>query len=75
MRALSSGNARSLRRERQKLTSTKTLSHYLTKITRLGGYLGRANDPLPGNRVMCRGLSRLTYIKLGAMTNAEFVGN
>jgi hypothetical protein len=26
----------------------KTLSHYLIKIARLGGYLARANDPPPG---------------------------
>jgi hypothetical protein len=44
----------------------KTLSGYLTKIARLGGYLARASDPPPGNTVMWRGLSRLTDIKLGA---------
>jgi hypothetical protein len=40
----------------------KPLSHYLTKIARLGGYLARANDSPPGNTVMWRGLSRLTDI-------------
>jgi hypothetical protein len=29
----------------------KTLSHYLIKIARLGGYLVRASDPPPGNTV------------------------
>jgi Transposase DNA-binding len=53
----------------------KTLSHYLTKIARLGGYLARASDPPPGNTVMWRGLSRLTDIALGAMVGAEIVGN
>ena len=53
----------------------KTLSHYLTKIARLGGYLARANDPPPGNTVMWRGLSRLTDIALGAMVGARIVGN
>ncbi len=53
----------------------KTLSVYLTKIARLGGYLARASDPPPGNTVMWRGLSRLTDIKLGAMHGAELVGN
>jgi hypothetical protein len=53
----------------------KTLSHYLTKIARLGGYLARANDPPPGNTVMWRGLSRLTDIALGATIRAEIVGN
>jgi hypothetical protein len=53
----------------------KILSHYLTKIARLGGYLARANDPPPGNMVMWRGLSRLTDIVLGAGLGANFVGN
>jgi hypothetical protein len=53
----------------------KTLSHYLTKIARLGGYLARANDPPPGNTVMWRGISRLTDIMLGALVGAEIVGN
>jgi hypothetical protein len=43
----------------------KTLSHHLTKIARLGGYLNRANDPAPGNVVMWRGLSRLTDLEWG----------
>lgn len=53
----------------------KTLSSYLTKIARLGGYLARASDPPPGNTVMWRGLSRLTDIKFGATLNAGLVGN
>lgn len=53
----------------------KTISHYLLKIARLGGYLARANDPPPGNTVMWRGLSRLTDIALGAMVGAKIVGN
>jgi len=53
----------------------KTISHYLVKIARLGGYLARANDPPPGNTVMWRGLSRLTDIALGALAGAEIVGN
>jgi Transposase DNA-binding len=53
----------------------KTLSHYLIKIARLGGYLARASDPPPGNTVMWRGLSRLTDIALGAMVGGEYVGN
>ncbi|WP_439410318.1 hypothetical protein [Bradyrhizobium sp. DASA03030] len=56
-------------------TSQKTLSHYLIKIARLGGYLARAGDPPPGNTVMWRGLPRLTDIALGAMVGGEFVGN
>jgi hypothetical protein len=53
----------------------KTLSHYLIKIARLGGYLARASDPPPGNTVMWRGLSRLTDIELGAIIEARIVGN
>lgn len=53
----------------------KTLSSYLIKIARLGGYLARAKDPPPGNIVMWRGLSRLTDITLGAAIGAELVGN
>ncbi|UWU68180.1 IS4 family transposase [Bradyrhizobium sp. NC92] len=44
----------------------KTLSHYLIKIARLGGYLARANDPPPGNLIMWRGLSRFIDIATGA---------
>jgi hypothetical protein len=55
-------------------SQTKTLSCYLVKIARLGGYLARASDPPPGNIVMWRGLSRLTDIKLGAQM-AKLVGN
>ena len=50
------------------------LSHYLTKIARLGGYLARANDPPPGNTVMWRGLSRLTDIELGAIDRSKNCG-
>jgi hypothetical protein len=53
----------------------KTLSTYLTKLARLGGYLARASDSPPGNTVMWRGLSRLTDIELGAMIGAQLVGN
>ncbi|MBU1699152.1 MAG: IS4 family transposase [Candidatus Eisenbacteria bacterium] len=42
-----------------------TLSDYITKVAKLGGYLARANDPPPGNLVMWRGLSRFTDIQLG----------
>lgn len=51
-----------------------SLSRYVTKIAKLGGYLARNSDPPPGNIVMWRGLARLTDIKLGA-TLAGIVGN
>jgi hypothetical protein len=47
-------------------TGTQTLSSYLIKVARLGGYLARTRDPPPGNVVMWRGLARLTDIALGA---------
>lgn len=53
----------------------RTLSHYLTKLARLGGYLARASDPPPGNIVMWRGLSRLTDIQIGVDIAAGDVGN
>jgi hypothetical protein len=43
-----------------------TLSSYLTRIARLGGYLARASDPPPGATVVWRGWSRLMDLKLGA---------
>jgi Transposase DNA-binding/Transposase DDE domain len=52
-----------------------TLSTYLVKIARLGGYLNRAKDPPPGNTVMWRGLSRLTDIELGFLLAVRVVGN
>lgn len=52
-----------------------TLSAYLTKIARLGGYLARTRDPPPGNTVMWRGMSRLTDIELGFLLGSSFVGN
>jgi len=52
-----------------------TLSTYLIKIARLGGYLARTKDSPPGNMVMWRGLSRLTDIELGFLLGAKLVGN
>lgn len=52
----------------------RRLSFYIIKLARLGGYLARAHDPPPGNRVLWRGLSRLTDIELG-FNAAKFVGN
>jgi hypothetical protein len=51
--------------------TTTSLSSYLTKIARLGGYLARAKDPPPGNVVMWRGMSRLTDIELGFLLAAS----
>jgi hypothetical protein len=42
-----------------------TLSFYLIKLARLGGYLARAGDSPPGSVVVWRGLARLTNIEIG----------
>jgi hypothetical protein len=39
----------------------KTLSHYLTRIARLGGYLARANDPPSGNTVTTDPIALTTF--------------
>lgn len=56
-------------------TQKKGLSYYLTKIAKLGGYLGRTSDPPPGNMVMWKGLSRLTDIVFGFNMALKIVGN
>lgn len=53
---------------------TATLSTYLIKIARLGGYLARRSDSPPGNMVMWRGLSRLTDIELGFLMGVKLCG-
>jgi hypothetical protein len=67
--------ARSLVPDKHDAPDHKSVSRYITKIARLGGYLARANDPAPGNVVMWRGLSRLTDIELGAHVGQKIVGN
>ena len=59
---------------KQDTTKRRTLSTYITKVARLGGYLARANDAPPGNMVMWRGLSRFTDIEIGFFM-AKDVGN
>lgn len=56
-------------------TPPRGVSRYLFKIARLGGYLGRKNDPPPGNKLMWKGFTRLVDIVLGATAGAELVGN
>ena len=53
----------------------KTLSSYTLKIAKLGGYLARASDPPPGNKVIWRGMQRLTDIQIGVEIGEKFVGN
>lgn len=60
----------------KKSKATKnTLSFYLLKREKLGGYLARANDSPPGNMIMWRGMLRLQDIELGFDLGCDFVGN
>jgi len=52
-----------------------TVSDYIIKIARLGGYLNGASDPPPGNMVISRGMSKLNDIHLGFALAAKLVGN
>lgn len=61
--------------DKSELPDQQSVSRYIIKIARLGGYLARARDPPPGNIVMWRGLSRLTDIELGAIAGSGIVGN
>jgi len=54
---------------------TATVSNYIMKIAKLGGYLARASDSPPGNRVMWRGMSRLNDIQVGFLLASKLVGN
>jgi len=55
--------------------SRNSLSTYVVKLARLGGYLARASDPPPGNTVIWRGLSRLVDIELGFLLRSQLLGN
>ena len=40
-------------------------------VARLGGYLGRANDPPPGHQLMWRGYANLQMMCAGFMLGVE----
>jgi len=61
--------------QRSDAAGRKSLSHYIRKIARLGGYLARSGDPPPGNIVMWRGLTRLSDLTFGFSVGAKLVGN
>ena len=50
------------------------VSDYIIKIARLGGYLNRASDPPPGNKVMWRGMTKLNDIHLGFLLGNKNCG-
>jgi len=62
------------RKEQQRHRRT-SVSACLIQVARLGGYLARAGDPPPGNKVTWKGLSRLTDIQFGFLIGAKLVGN
>jgi hypothetical protein len=64
-----------IKEKKHQKSPTPSLSLYLIKLARLGGYLARSHDPPPGNMVVWRGLSRLTDIQLGFLLGAQLVGN
>jgi hypothetical protein len=53
----------------------KNLSAYLLKIAKLGGYLARNSDSPPGNKVIWRGMARLSDIQIGVELGRKLVGN
>jgi hypothetical protein len=61
--------------EKRKTKASPALGSYLIRIARLGGYLARAGDPVPGNIVMWRGLARITDLTLGFDLGRKLVGN
>ena len=57
-------------------TAKKSLSFYITKLAKLGGYLARAGDSPPGNTVMWRGLEHFHLLcsVFGAKKEALAIG-
>ena len=51
-----------------------TVSDYILKIAKLGGYLARAKDRPPGNQVIWRGLRRLADIEIGFLAALKTCG-
>ena len=52
-----------------------SLSQYLIKLARLGGYLARNGDSPPGNETIWRGLTRLVDVQMGVILANKLVGN
>jgi hypothetical protein len=52
----------------------RTISDYVLKIAKLGGYLARVKDRPPGNQVIWRGLRRLADIEIGFLAALKTCG-
>jgi hypothetical protein len=59
----------------EKTHRAATVSDYIIKIARLGGFLNRAADPPPGNKVMWRGVTKLNDIHLGFLLGSKTCGS
>lgn len=53
----------------------RSVERYVIMLARLGGYIGRRNDRPQGNKVIWRGMVRLTDIVFGVMLAEQDVGN
>ena len=53
----------------------RSVERYVIMLARLGGYIGRRSDRPPGNKVIWRGMVRLTDIVFGVMLAEQDVGN
>ncbi|MGF6301129.1 IS4 family transposase [Paraburkholderia sp. WC7.3d] len=61
-------------RDTARTAQAPPLSRSLIKLAQLGGYLARANDPPPGNKVIWRGMHRLVDIQIGYSLGRENSG-
>ncbi|MBN2449294.1 MAG: IS4 family transposase [Lentisphaeria bacterium] len=50
---------------RQRLPAPETLGLIVRLVARLGGHLGRKNDPPPGHQIMWQGYTQLHFMSLG----------
>ena len=51
--------------KRKRLPAPATLRDAVRLVARMGGYLGRTNDPEPGHQLMWEGYSKLLHITEG----------
>ncbi|WP_269768907.1 IS4 family transposase, partial [Burkholderia ubonensis] len=63
-----------LAKDTARTAQAPSLSRSLIKLAQLGGYLARANDPPPGNKVIWRGMHRLVEIQIGYWLGRENSG-
>jgi hypothetical protein len=55
-------------------TRTLTLTYYLRKVAKLGGYLARKSDAPPGNIVIWRGFRKLHDLHAGFVAARQTCG-